>query len=246
MISFGYLSRIFVILNILLTLVNTALAEISVRPDDAIFDEARVFSDEARTALSSDLQHALGEHELEVYVATFRLVKGESIAQRAARLRNAWAQSPYAVVLVYDESVDQISLVGSRDLAEFVSHSQLGAVFQRAAASANHYLTQEAQARRKPDPAVMISRAVHSLLGDPVLTDRMTLSEPFRFTRSMGILLVILLLFLCLAGLIVGWLEGRLQASKRSRTRCSYFPTTHMPLRLGAPYSGGQGATFGE
>ncbi len=245
MISSGNMSRIFIILNILLTLINTGIAQ-EPRPASGILDEAGLFSDPGKAELAEILRRGLEDHALELYVATYRLVKGETIAERATGLRNAWAQSPFAVVLVYDESVDQISLVGTRDLVDFVSATQLGAVFQRAAAVANRHLAEEKAAGQRRDPAAMITRTVAALLSDHVLTERMSLPEPLRFSRPMVALLAAFILLASAAASLAWWFESRLHQNRRSQTRCSYFPTTQMPLRLGAPYSGGKGATIGE
>ena len=196
--------------------------------------------------MATRIRAALERHQLEVYVATYQLVKGESMAQRAARLRNSWSRNPFAIVIVYDETLGQMSFVGSRDLELFVDQGQLSGAFQRAATTARHYLKARNEAREKPDPAVMISRTVDSLLTDPVLIERMTLPEPWEFTKPMMVLLGLFVLCVVTCGAFVVWFERRQGRSRELGQRTDHFPTTHMPLRLGAPFSGGLGASLGE
>ncbi len=99
MINFIKLSRIFIILNIFAPLTILALA-LEPRPESGVMDQANVLSEAVEMALAGQLRDAWEKHQLEVYVATYRLVKGETVAERAARLRNAWARNLYAIVLV--------------------------------------------------------------------------------------------------------------------------------------------------
>jgi hypothetical protein len=211
-----------------------------------MLDAAKLLPEPVEQALAHDLRHALEAYRLEVYVATFRLMKGETLTECAIRLRNAWSQNPHAIVIVYDDSVGQMSMVGSRDLEQFVSAQVLSEAFQRAAQSAQRYLVAEQADRRRPRPQDTLPLAVRALLQDPILKGRMTLPEPFRFTRPMVTLLVGFALLALMAAAGVVWMERRLARQKREQARCASFPTTHMPQRLGAPYSGGHGVTLGE
>lgn len=246
MINNGHLSRLFIILNIFEALAILGFAVDAPRPENGIFDQAKLLSEETEARLSQRLQTALRDHYLEVYVATYRIVKGETIAERAARLRNAWSRNPFAIVMVYDDSVGQMSLVGSRDLERFVSAQQLAGAFQRAAEVAKNFLQAEHQANRKARPEATIERALLAILDDPILTERMSLPERFQFTRPMAILLGVFIVLALVAAFVVVWLEARQARIRELESRCSYFPTTHMPSRLGAPYSGGQGISIGE
>ncbi len=123
--------------------------------------------------------------------------------------------------------------MGTRDLERFVSAQQLTGVFQRSAASARRYLASETAARREPRPQDTIPLTVKALLRDPVLTERMSLSEPLRFTRPMVVLLVFFALLAVAAGLVVVWMERRQALAKRVAERRAQFPTAHVPLRLG-------------
>ncbi|MFT4639722.1 MAG: hypothetical protein ACI8T1_003047 [Verrucomicrobiales bacterium] len=245
---FLHMSRLFIILNILriLLLETSALEPLGERPPTGILDDAGLLSEEQETLLATKLRTSFNEHHLEVYIAAYQLVKGENIAERATRLRYAWARDPFAIVLVYDETIGQMSFVGTRDLEKFVSAQQLSEAFQRATAVAKQYLAEKNKADSKPVPGEMILRTTSALLADPILTERMTLSKPFHFTASMAKLLVLFVLAALAAAACVVWLEKRAAASKKTNQRCSYFPSTHMPIRLGAPYSGGKGVSFGD
>jgi uncharacterized membrane protein YgcG len=238
------ISRLFIFINILCPCF--ALEELPSRPTSGIYDEADLFTSEEEVSLAVELRHALENHLLEVYVVTYQLVKGENMAERGARLRNRWARNPFALVLVYDETLGQISFVGSRDFENFVDKQQLAGAFQRAAETARKYLAEQAEAEAKPVPSVMIRRSVNALVRDPVLIERMTLPERKTFTKPMVILLGLFVLLMIAAGGLVWLLEKRLDRSKELSKRIDHFPVTHMPLRLGALYSGGKSATIGE
>lgn len=223
-----------------------ALEPLAQRPPDGVHDEADLFSSTEKATLAAELRNALDSQQLEIYVATYRLVKGENMAERAARLRNVWARNPFAIVLVYDETLGQMSFVGSRDLERFVDKQQLAGAFQRAAVSAKKYLGEQRAAGEKAVPATMIHRTVRALVRDPVLIDRMTLPSSWTFTKPMAVLLAAFVLLMVGAGFLVWRLEQRLDRSKTLGKRTDTFPVTHMPLRLGALYSGGKGVTLGE
>lgn len=242
------MSRLFIFVNILglLTWSALALEPVAQRPPDGVHDEAALFSPTEKAALAVELSEALDTQQLEIYVATYQLVKGENMAERAARLRNTWARNPFAIVLVYDETLGQMSFVGSRDLEKFVDRQQLAGAFQRAAVSAKRYLEEQRVAEEKAVPATMIHQTVRALVRDPVLIDRMTLPSSWSFTKPMGVLLAAFLLVILGAGALVWRLERRLGRLKEQGKRAAVFPVTHMPLRLGATYSGGKGVTLGE
>lgn len=242
------MSRLFIFINIfgLLLTPCVALEPVPSRPPTGIYDEADLFTAEEEASLAAELRRALEQHYLEVYVATYQLVKGENMAERAARLRNGWARNPFALVLVFDETLGQMSFVGSRDLEKFVAKQQLAGAFQRAAETARKYLAEQAEAKQKPVPSAMIRRSVNALVRDPVLIERMTLPESQTFTKPMLALMFLFVLLMTGAGALVWWLEKRLSHSQERSKRTDHFPVTHMPLRLGAVYSGGKSATIGE
>ena len=242
------LSRIFRVISILGILTISGFGEDTLpsRPASGLYDGAGLFSPEEASVLAAELQAALENHHLEAYVATFQLVKGESMAERAARLRNVWARNPFAMVIVYDETLGQMSFVGSRDLEQFVDQQQLSGAFQRAASVARLYLSEMREKDEKPRPAAMIARTTKALLHDAVLNERMTLPAPWTFTKSMAGLLAIFMVTIAGAGLLVFKLESRLRQSKEASRRTDHFPITHMRLRLGGAYSGGKGVTLGE
>lgn len=245
MINFVKLSRIFIILSILMGLTISSPA-VDPRPPSGILDQAGLLSNATKTALSEQMRAALQDHHLELYVATYGLIRGETLTQRAVRLRDAWAQNPFAIVLVYDQSMGQMSFVGTRDLEKFVSAPELNGAFQRAAAVARNHMIKEKDAERRSRAEAVIASAVRYLIEDPILTQRMSLQVPWQFSRPMAALLTALVVLLVGAASLVWWLEKRLHQSKRRNLRCSHFPATHMPFRLEAPYSGGQGVSIGE
>ncbi len=242
------LCRLFIFINIFASLLSYSFAvgPVPSRPPNGIYDEADLFTLEEEVSLAAELRQALESHFLEVYVATYQLVKGENMAERAARLRNTWARNPFALVLVYDETLGQMSFVGSRDLELFVDKQQLSGAFQRAAETARKYLAEQAAAKEKPVPSAMIRRTVNALVRDPVLIERMTLPESQTFTKPVLALMALFLLLMSGAGAFVWWLEKRLVRSKEMSQRTDHFPVIHMPQRLGANYSGGKSVTIGE
>ena len=244
--------KISVVVSILFTIsgifatqsINAADMDLGPRPHSGIYDQADVFSDQQEAALAERLRVALETNYLEVYIATYRIVKGETIAERAARLRNAWTRNPFGMVVIFDDSVSKMSFVGSKDLELFVSSQQLRAAFQRAGIRARRYLDKQRLAGNKPASDVLLLEAIDGLLNDPVLTERMTQPEPFRFTGAMLKLLLFLIVLVAAAGMLVVIGEKRFAKAKTLNERVSHFPRTHMPIRLGAIYSGGVGATL--
>ena len=83
-------SRLFIFINIFASLLTScfALEPVPSRPPTGIYDEADLFTLEEEASLAVELRQALESHLLEVYIATYQLVKGENMSERAARLRN--------------------------------------------------------------------------------------------------------------------------------------------------------------
>ena len=127
--------------------------------------------------LTTMMRDAFEEHNLECYVVTYDLVRGETGAERAARIRNTWARTPFAIALVFDASVYEISLVGTRDLENFVSRRQLEGVFQRAGSAAVTYVKESKANGGRPEEQLLILKAMERLLTDPVLAHRPTNPE---------------------------------------------------------------------
>ena len=92
----------------------------------------------------------------------------------------------------------------------------------------------------------MLAHTLNALLNDPVLTSRMTMPQEWKFTRPMFWLLLPFIGLILAFAAVAFWFEKHQRQSRSVAQRTAAFPTTHMPLRLGAPYSGGKGASLGE
>lgn len=73
--------------------INAAQADLGPRPLNGIHDEADVFTDEQEEALARQLRWALNSNNLQVYAVTYRIVKGESIAERRSAAQHLNPQS---------------------------------------------------------------------------------------------------------------------------------------------------------
>ncbi len=224
--------------------VKATSVELGSRPPTGIQDNASVFDADSMAELTGMLRNALEDHYLECYVVTYDLIRGETGAERAARIRNTWARNPFAIALVFDASVYEISLVGTRDLENFVSRRQLEGVFQRAGAAAVTYVKGSKAKGERPQEQQLILHAMKRLLTDPVLAHRPTIPESNKFSGAMYVLLGVFALLALIGGGLAFYFEKRLAKSRARHQRITHFPPTHMPTRLGGLYSGGISASL--
>lgn len=218
--------------------------DLGLRPPTGIHDEAKVLSETQEIELGRRLRKAFDDYALEIYVATYTFIQGESIVERSTRLRNAWARNQYAIAVVFDSSSSQISFVRTHDFDQFLAKPEIEAVFARAATRAVNRLKEQRENNAKFSKGDLLMEAVDGLLLDPILAHNLQPSPRFKLNKDMGGLLAgLIVLGLAVAGFVF-FQERRFASKKAPSFKANYFPRANMPIRLGGPNSGGMGVTL--
>jgi hypothetical protein len=201
------------------------------RPDSHILDTGRVFAFQTKRydSLSKKLITASENEGLEIYVAIYSFLIGESIDERAVRLRKEWLADRFGVVIVYDTSTDHLTLAATEDYQNFLPQVELMHLFGQAANSAREY--KDASGRIAAVVDTMLTQLPSRLQKSPArqpLFDRQTI--------HFGIGLLGTLLALSAAGAMLLRLQRRADSTT---SQFYYFPRVHVQPRFGAPNGGG-------
>lgn len=208
-------------------------SEIGPAPASRILDEARVFDAERKQALADSLAEVSADQGVEIYVAAYSFLLGETIDARASRLKSAWVTSPRGVVVVYVRSTEQITFAASEDFVDFLPREDLMQVFTFAAARARGFPGQELT---HPERIEIACTNLASALATR-LTERA--DGLWKYQRQIAFFLVAFALIL-LALTLFGWTLYRWHLkSERTAAEFYYFPPVQVGARFGASFGGG-------
>ncbi len=208
-------------------------SEIGPAPESRILDEARVFDPERKRVLAESLANVSAEQGVEIYVAAYSFLLGETIDARATRLKRAWVTGPRGVIVVYVRSTEQITFAASEDFVDFLPREDLMQVFTFAAARARGFPGQELT---HPERIEIACTNLASALATR-LTERK--DGLWRYQRQIAFFLVAFALIL-LALTLFGWTLYRWHLkTEKSAAEFYYFPPVQVGTRFGANFGGG-------
>ncbi len=206
-----------------------SLAPIPPRPANRIFDDARLFSPDGRTALAETLERAHTDDDLDIYIVATTFILGESIEDRAHRIADAWVKAPKGFVLLYVRGEQTMTMSTPGEEEPFLSVRTLRALYEEAIRGAAN--ESEAPAR------------IRSTLDSLITGVREASAERERMERVFNPDVTRLLAFFlgalsCLGA--AGWGLWRLLRSfDHDQDSRFIFPPVSVPLRFGAPFGGG-------
>ncbi len=211
------------------TPISGPLKDFSSAPPDSILDDARIFDDAGRADMVSVLRAAKKEHGYEFYIAAFTYVAGETVEERAVRLRDAWVRTPRGIVIVYERGSQKMTMCSHEAYYDFLAKPELAEVFEAAYTAAAIY----------EDPAKRLYHATDALVFHLAETLRPLEQDRQLFNEGMLKLLGAFFITIALLGLI-GFGMFRLQRwSDRRRSIQFRFPEVVVGKRLGAAFGGG-------
>ncbi|CAN5126889.1 hypothetical protein BH23VER1_BH23VER1_05630 [soil metagenome] len=207
--------------------------EIPPAPASRVLDEARVFDAERKEALADSLAKVSAEQGVEIYVAAYSFLLGETIDARASCLKRAWVQSPRGVVVVYVRATEQITFAASEDFVDFLPREDLMEVFTFAAARARGFPGQElSHAERIETACTNLASAMQTRL-------EARATGFWKYKRQIAFFLVAFaaVLVVLTAG---GWMLYRWHLRREERAaEFYYFPPVQVGARFGAHFGGG-------
>ena len=201
-------------------------------PSSLVLDQARMFDDQEFNQLSARLKEFGAQNNVIVYVAAYSVLIGESLDERAGRLRESWLDGKRGIILVYQRGTQRMTFSSSADPESFVGRGELARVFSGAYRAAS---TEERAADRVISAANSLLADLPAAIAAQQHANQLTDSE----TRS-----------------FVGWALGGIvaiaaismfafQLLRRAQvqvTKSYTFPHIRAEERFGAPYSGGHHA----
>jgi hypothetical protein len=202
------------------------------RPSDGIFDDARMFTDEQRRAAARAIADGRNDG-VSIFVAAFTFVVGETIEQRAERLKEAWCGDQIGLVVVVDASTSQCTYLSHLAERDWLPSDELRRIFADATAASVS----------KPTPGERLLGVVEEL----VPRIRAALAEHRARGRNPASLRewfvfagVVAACGLLLAG---AWVLRRVgRRLRRARPAPAVFPTVAVEPRFGGVFAGGVGA----
>ncbi len=120
---------------------DPALNDLPDRPASRILDEGRIFAfaSEQYEQISSMLETAYKEHEIDIYIAATSFLLNETIEERAQALQEKWVSGTKGLVLCYVSGNEQMTFAATEDFQTFLSKFELMELFNQAAAHAKMY-----------------------------------------------------------------------------------------------------------
>ena len=206
---------------------------IEAAPPDFVLDKARLFSEAERSQLSARLQAFRSAHDgVTVYVVAYSVLIGESIHERAVRLKDAWLADQRGVVLAYQRGTERMTFSSTADPENYVRRSELEHLF------ANAYARAAEQSRGSSRVIAAAEQLIADLPG-AIETQRESNVATKSETNSFVAWALAGLSLLTIAGMFVFHF---LRQGQVVVTTSYKLPTIRVAERLGAGYSGGHHA----
>ncbi len=216
-----------------------AAASLPPAPDSRVLDQGRIFTDEEEIALGSEIKAFAEKNDIDLYVAGYSFLLGETIDDRITRLVNAWDKDEgrETVVLLYTRANESLAVAGSPSISQRLSTMEFSECINAGTIAAKKI--GDAPDGSGPDHAGRIRAATTALTG---AIDYKLARQTFidRLHRR-GFLLwgAVVIGAICIGSglwlLILKHFENR----RREEKQFYYFPTLPVGERLGAPFGGG-------
>jgi uncharacterized membrane protein YgcG len=201
-------------------------------PASLILDKARLFNERENAQLSARLKKFKAAHKISIYVAAYSVLIGETIDERAKRLKEKWLADERGIVLAYQRGTEKMSFSSTADPENYVSRSELEQIFAEA------YGQAAVQDRGSNRVIAACNRLMSDLPASILAQDgnnAMSSSETRKFvTWSLAALVL-----LTVGGMFAFHF---LRRSQLRVTKTYSFPMLKVPERFGAAYCGGHQA----
>ncbi|MDG2125966.1 MAG: TPM domain-containing protein [Verrucomicrobiales bacterium] len=213
--------------------VNVHLDELPEAEPSHILDRARIFSPDQLADQSRRLLTLEHQHDISLHIAAYTFLTGESIDDRAIRLKKKWVSNTNGVVIVYVRSTSQISFAASEQFQGTLESTDLMDIFTTAAAKARGALTSETSHYQLITVATdHVAAELVARVGKKIESATEERSYLRVFAVSFGIVLVLLSLG--------GFAFSRYNDRRRTRNNIThYFPDVVVGQRFGAKHGGG-------
>ncbi|MCB1099501.1 MAG: TPM domain-containing protein [Verrucomicrobiae bacterium] len=203
-------------------------------PESQILDDGRVFSHAPGelAQLAKYLKELKQNSGIEIFVAMYGFLDGETVEERANRLREAWANRNTGVVVVYESGGEGMSFVATDEIDAVLTRHDINTILQQAGQAAQEQKGAENQ----------IQAAVHTLAES--LVSKLDRRKAANALTSKKRILVVSTTLACVVLItLIGLLVTRfINRAERKDKEFYYFPNARVGTRYGAAFSGGTGA----
>jgi hypothetical protein len=194
-----------------------------------VIDQSAVF-DAGQSRRLSGLLGDAARRGVDVYVATFTFIDGETIERRAERLKAAWCRGDFGLVLVFDRATSRLTFSTKVHESMPVTALEIDGYFREATAAARTLAT----------PGEKIVALIETLL--PRLDGKVRLQQKlkrevvsggqwFAFLAVVGLAVAGSLAFLVV--------RRQVRRSRRRQPAPVFFPSVSVESRFGGGFGGG-------
>ena len=201
-------------------------------PVSLLVDDARLFNEREAKQLSARLKEFSVQNDIRIYVAAYSVLIGESIDDRAARLKSAWLNGKPGVIVVYQRGTEQITFSSVADPVNFLERPELQTLFQRAYQAA-------VSLDRGSSRVIAATDVIMRDLPPAIQTHRASIGATASDTRTFVGWSLVGLAAIAAAGMFAFQFLRRAQVKV---TKSFEFPQVKVAERFGAPYCGGHQA----
>ena len=193
---------------------------------------ARIFSTDQHRAAAAAIAEARNDG-VALYLAAFPEVTGETIEQRAERLKAAWCGREIGLVVVVDASTNRCTFLSHLSENEWLSSDRLRAIFQDATTAS---ISKKTAGERLLSVVQHLAAQIHSALASrpSAASNTSTFRAWIVFGAVLGACALLGL------GVLVAFRPGRRVSSNRLEP--AFFPTVAVEPRFGGGFAGGVAA----
>ena len=201
-------------------------------PSSLVLDDARLFNEKEFSQLSARLKEFGASHNVVIYAVAYSVLMGETIDQRATRLKDAWLEDKRGIVVVYQRGTERMTFSSTADPVNYIRRTELEHIFAGAYRKAAEHTRPSSRVIAAADELIaQLPAAIDAQQGSNAATKSET--RVFVGWALAGLAL------LTAAGMVAFQLLRRAQVHV---TKTYEFPPAQVPERYGAPYCGGHQA----
>lgn len=200
-------------------------------PADGLYDDSSILREEQRAAAVEAVSRARASG-VDLYIALFGYIIGETIEQRAERFKAAWCPDGSGLLVVADTSTNQCTYLSHVDATEWLSAAELQRIFTEAGAAG------AAAKGTSADKVLALITDLASRLSGAMASHK-ELTRHRAGPRVWLIFGAVALTAIVLG--VLGFLGRWLLMRHRRATGMPplYFPTVTVGERFGGPFGGG-------